>query len=149
MSDQPEPRRPDLEIVCAHGIDGGQTDFVQRFRWRDGVWMPKDTSGEKWNNIGGPEGPFASAEDIADAPVGRQHLNTECRAAVNGMWCRYKVPMEWDRGQIALTRLWTQAKTLIAALGIEDTGAPLRFTLLQLRNAYDSVPKAARRNNPL
>ena len=143
MSD--ETRRPDLEIVCAHGIEGGPAEFVQRFHWQHGVWMPKDTSGEKYAVVGGAEPSFVSPEALADAPVGRQHLNTGCRGVVNGVGCRDKVPMEWDRGQVALTALWNQARRTFAALGLEqDDSAPLQFTLLHLRQAYDGVPKSVR-----
>lgn len=148
MSDQ--TRRPDLEIVCAHGIEGGTAEFVQRFRWQHGVWMPKDTTGEKYTIIGGPEPPFVSPEALADAPAGRQFLNTECRAVVNGVRCRDKVAMEWERGQIALTVLWNRAREVLAGLGLESVnGAPLRFALTDLRKAYDGVPRAVRGDKPL
>ena len=127
------PERPDIIVNCDHGVEDGPKDFVQRFEWRDGVWLPKDITVEKYSNVGGPEGPFASADDIADAPRGRWHLNTRCGS------CWDKVPMEWNRGQAALTRLWAE----LAKPGSEerDTGEPLRLLLAHLRMAYRNTPR--------
>lgn len=129
--------RPDIVVWCNHGIRKGPEDFVQRFRWRDDAWILKDTAGEKQTTIGGPEGPFATAEDIANAPVGRQHLNTRCNI------CYRKVPMEWHRAQITLTTLLVSAETTFARLGLEaqDAEIPLRFSLQELRDAYGSTPR--------
>lgn len=151
MSGGLEIRRPDLLIVCPlHDAAGDPGEFVQRFQWRHGVWTPKDTTGERYGIVGGPQAPYASPEALADAPGGRPVLNTECRAVVDGVRCRDKVPMEWDRGQVALTALWNRARLLLAALGLEsDNGAPLRFTLADLRQAYDGVPRAVRGDKPL
>lgn len=136
-------QRPDIIVVCDHGVEGGPKQFVQRFRWRDGVWIAKDTSGEKQSHLGGPVGPFATAEAVAEAPVGRWHLNTRCGT------CRDKVPMEWDagrinpsRGQVALTRLWAEAEALLKKLGMPtDTAQPLEFSLGKLRDTYASIPR--------
>lgn len=133
------PNRPDIIVTC----DRHPQEFLQQFQWRDGVWIPKDTSGEKWTHIGGPQAPFATAEDIADAPAGRNHLNVRCHH------CRRTLKMNWDRAQLALTSMWNQAEATFAKLGIEsDAEKPLKLTLPQLQHRYDSVPPWAARAIP-
>ncbi len=92
-------KRHDILVVCNHGDKDGPYEFVQRFHWRDGAWIPMDVTGEKWNFVGGSQGPFTSAEAIADALGGRPNFNTECCN------CGATVKMDGERAQAVLTML--------------------------------------------
>jgi hypothetical protein len=134
--------RPDILVLCNHGIYKGPEEVVQRFHWRDGAWIPKDTSGENWTYPGAPESSF-SPEGLANGPAGRGHLNTRCGHSYIVMgqeWiCREKVPMQWSRAQIALTALWSVRSRLDHAQ--QESGAPLKVSLQDLRNYYDRAPR--------
>lgn len=133
------PKRPDIMVIC----DRHPEDLLQRFQWRDGVWIPKDTSGEMWVRVGGPQPPFATAEEIADAPAGRDHLHVRCDL------CGLRLAMDWDRAQLALTAMWVEAEAMFAKLGLEpDADQPLKLTLSQLQGRYDKVPPWAVRALP-
>lgn len=132
------PKRPDIIVIC----DRHPKEPLQRFQWRDDQWIPKDTSGEMWTRLGGPQPPY-TPEEIADAPAGRNHLNVPCNV------CRRTVKMQWDRAQLALTALLVEAEALFKKLGLgQDAAVPLKVTLPQLQVRYDRVPPWAVRAIP-
>lgn len=125
MSPAP-PQRPDIVVVCNHRDEHGPYEFVQRFHWRDGAWIPMDTSGENWVNVGGVTD-LSSPEAIAAAPAGRWHLRAECKT------CRSKVPM--------VDGLVAQAVLTWIADRIAAAGLPVvpPIPIAELRREYERV----------
>jgi len=129
--------RPNIFIIC-QPCPNPNGRFVQRFKWQDGVWIPSDTSKNKWYRVGGPQLPFTSPEEIADAPAGHNHLTLRCD------YCGSGGSMNWHMAQITLTRLWVKAESFFKERGINNNIAqPLKFTLRQFQKAFDALPRWA------
>lgn len=121
-----KPRRP-VVVRCSHGIEGGEAEFVARYRYdvTAGRWNATDFSaeGRTWVTDAGhssPNMPPMFDEDGEPHEESREHFNARCKR------CRRLVPMRADRAQIALSRL-------------SDLGLPA-VPIALLQRAYDEVP---------
>lgn len=118
-----KPRRP-VVVRCSHGIEGGDAEFVARYRYdvTTGRWNATDFSaeGRTWVTDAGHSSPNVAPIFLDDAES-REHFNARCKR------CRRLVPMRADRAQIALSRL--------SELGLTDV------PLAALQRAYDEAPQ--------
>ena len=120
-------------VRCSHGIQDGEPDFVQRYRYdvsRD-RWNPTDYTAEGAtyapNETGAephPHVPPLFDDDDEPVRLSRGHFTARCKQ------CHQLVAMRADRAQIALTRL--------SDLGLTDV------SLRVLQHAYDQVAQMLR-----
>jgi hypothetical protein len=120
--------RHPIMVWCRHGIEGGEADPVQRYRWDDdqGKWIPSDNTAE--GNTFVPKAGAApkpgTVEKVSFEINKRQHYNARCKK------CHRLVAMRENRAQIALDRLF--------GLGMTDP------SIQALQHAYDAVPPMLR-----
>ena len=113
--------RPDIDLVCDHGITGSTPQLVQRYEWKadQAVWLPRDRSVTTVSYVDG--GNWLIDPESA---VPREHHDTRCKS-----WprCRRKVSVRAD------TLMW--AFRLMVSRGESES------SLTGLQKILENMPK--------